>query len=86
MGVVARVTEGGKMNIPAQIRRQIGLENGGSVMISVVDGEVRMRALKDVLSHLQADAQRVFAGSGETVDAFLRDRRREAAREGDAEA
>ena len=38
MGSVARVSEGGKMNIPAQIRRQVGLEHGGPVMVSVVDG------------------------------------------------
>ena len=72
------------MNIPAQIRRQVGLENGGPVMISVVDGEVRMRVLRDVLAGLQADARGVFAGTGETVEGFLRERRAEAAREGDA--
>jgi antitoxin component of MazEF toxin-antitoxin module len=74
------------MNIPAQIRREVGLEHGGPVMVSVVDGEIRMRVLRHVLADLQADAQQVFAGSGETVDGFLLERRDEARREGDEPA
>jgi len=83
MGTVARVSEGGKMNIPAYIRREVGLEHGGPVMVSVVGGEIRMRVLRDVLTGLQDEARAVFAGSGETVDRFLRERREEARRDGD---
>ena len=86
MAIVTKVAEGGKMNIPAQIRRQVGLEHGGPVMVSVVDGEIRIRAVRHVLAGLQNDARQVFAGSGETVDTFLRDRRTEAVREGDIAA
>jgi AbrB family looped-hinge helix DNA binding protein len=86
MASVARVSEGGKMNIPAQIRREVGLEHGGPVMVSVVDGEIRMRVLRRVLAELQAEAREVFAGSGETVDGFLLERRDEARREGDESA
>lgn len=83
MAIVTKIAEGGKVNIPAQIRRQVGLEHGGPVMVSVVDGEIRIRAVRHVLAGLQNDARQVFAGSGETVDGFLRDRRAEALREGD---
>lgn len=83
MGSVARVSEAGKMNIPAQIRREVGLEHGGPVMVSVVDGEIRMRVLRDVLIELQTEARAVFDGSGETVERFLEERRQEARREGD---
>ena len=86
MAVVTKVTDGGKMNIATQIRRQVGLERGGPVMVSVVDGEIRIRALRQVLTGLQQKAQRVFAGSGETVAGFLHERRAEAAREGDIPA
>jgi AbrB family looped-hinge helix DNA binding protein len=86
MGSVARVSEGGKMNIPASIRREVGLEHGGPVMVTVVGGEIRMRMLRQVLSDLQAEARDVFAGSGETVDGFLRERRVEAYRDGDPPA
>ncbi|HET6609907.1 MAG TPA: AbrB/MazE/SpoVT family DNA-binding domain-containing protein [Rhodopila sp.] len=74
------------MNIPAQIRREVGLEYGGPVMMSVVGGEIRMRPLRRVLADLQGDAQAVFAGSGESVDRFLTERRQEARREDDPAA
>ncbi len=83
MPVMTKISNLGKMNLPSHIRRQVGLENGGPVMLSVVDGEIRIKALRRVLTSLQDQAQSVFAGSGETVDGFLRERREEAAREGD---
>jgi len=55
-------------------------------MVSVVDGEIRIRALRQVLTNLQDQAQSVFAGSGETVAGFLAERRAEAAHEGDIPA
>ncbi len=84
MGSVARVSEGGKMNIPANIRREVGLERGGPVMVSVVDGEIRMRVMRQVFADLQDEARTLFAGSGVTVDGFLADRRDEARGEGEA--
>ncbi len=86
MGLVARISEGGKMNIPAQIRREVGLEYGGPVMMSVVDGEIRMRPLRHVLTDLQGDARAVFAGTGESVDRFLTERRQEARQDDDPAA
>ena len=86
MATVTKISELGKMNIPVQIRRQAGLERGGPVMMTVVDGEIRLRAVRNVLSGLQADAESVFGGSGETVDGFLTDRRAEAARDEAASA
>ncbi len=74
------------MNIPAHIRRAVGLEQGGPVLVSVVDGEIRMRVMRQLLADLQDEARVVFAGSGETVDDFLRDRREEANREDDPPA
>jgi AbrB family looped-hinge helix DNA binding protein len=81
MAIVTKVSELGKMNIPAQIRRQVGLERGGPVMMSVAAGEIRLRPVQTVLTGLQDDADAVFAGSGETVDGFLAERRSEAARD-----
>jgi AbrB family looped-hinge helix DNA binding protein len=81
MAVVTRISELGKMNIPVQIRRQTGLERGGPVMMTVVDGEIRLRPVRGVLTSLQSHAAEVFAGSGETVDGFLAERRTEAARD-----
>jgi hypothetical protein len=86
MASMTKISNLGKMNLSAQIRRQAGLENGGPVMVSVVDGEIRIRAVRQVLANLQRNARAVFAGSGETVDDFLRERRTEAAKDGDIAA
>ncbi len=81
MPVVTKVSELGKINIPAQIRRQTGLERGGPVVMTVVAGEIRLRPVRTVLTSLQSDADSVFSGSGETVERFLAERRAEAARD-----
>jgi AbrB family looped-hinge helix DNA binding protein len=81
MAIVTKISELGKMNLPAQIRRQTGLERGGPVIVTVVDGEIRLRAVRSVLTNLQREADQIFADSGETVDRFLAERRDEAARD-----
>ncbi|HEX5325074.1 MAG TPA: AbrB/MazE/SpoVT family DNA-binding domain-containing protein [Acetobacteraceae bacterium] len=82
MDTLTKVSESGKLNLPAQIRRQIGLEQGGPVLVRLEDGEIRIRTVRDVMARLQAQAQSLFSGSGYAVDDFLRERREEAAREG----
>ena len=81
MAIVTKISELGKMNLPAQIRRQTGLERGGPVIVTVVDGEIRLRAVRSVLTNLQREADQIFSDSGETVDRFLAERRDEAARD-----
>ncbi len=78
-----RVSGTGKVSLPAKLRRMVGLEHGGPVVVRVQDGEIRIRSVRDVLAELQADARRVFAGSGENVEGFLRERHAEAAHEND---
>ncbi|HYZ20858.1 MAG TPA: AbrB/MazE/SpoVT family DNA-binding domain-containing protein [Rhodopila sp.] len=84
MTIIARVSEAGKMNLPAEIRRQVGLEHGGPILVTVVDGEIRMRAMRQALVDLQDEAGRIFAGSDESVERFLEERRTEAQRESGA--
>ncbi|MFO1023615.1 MAG: hypothetical protein U1E70_00405 [Acetobacteraceae bacterium] len=83
MVAVTKISNQGKMNLPAQIRREAGLENGGPVMVSVVDGEIRIRDLRQVLKDLQQQAKTVFADTGESVDRFIEERRAEANRDAD---
>jgi bifunctional DNA-binding transcriptional regulator/antitoxin component of YhaV-PrlF toxin-antitoxin module len=81
MAILTKVSELGKMNIPVQIRRMTGLERGGPVLMTVVAGEIRLRPVRTVLTSLQADADAIFAGSGDSVDGFLAERRAECARD-----
>lgn len=79
--VRAKVTESGKLNIPARQRRLVGLDQGGPVMIRVEDGELRIHTVRDTMQALQDWAARLLPGV--TVDAFLAERRDEARREGE---
>jgi hypothetical protein len=86
MGSVAKVSAAAKMNLAARVRRAVGLENGGPVLVSVVDGEIRIRAVRSVLADLEAEAQVAFSGFGETVDGFPWERRKGAKDERDVPA
>ena len=70
------------MSIPARQREQLGLDAGGLVVAHVENGELRLRPALAVLEDIQAEFDRYLAGSGETVDRFLADRRKEAERDG----
>ena len=75
MDTLTKVSDTGKLNLPAQLRRQVGLDRGGPVLVRVEDGELRIRTVQEAMRRLQQDARRIFAASGETVDRFLTERR-----------
>jgi bifunctional DNA-binding transcriptional regulator/antitoxin component of YhaV-PrlF toxin-antitoxin module len=78
---IARVSESGKLNLPAQHRRLIGLEHGGPVRIRVVDGEIRIRTVAATMEALQKQAKALL--QTDSVDAFLSDKRQAASLEND---
>lgn len=81
MGAIVRVSPSGRVNLPARLRRQIGLEEGGAVLLSVQEGEIRIQTVREAVSRLQEQARRIFADSGGTVDRFIAERREDARRE-----
>lgn len=79
MNIILTVSESGQVDLPADLRRSIGIEHGGSVSVRVENGELRMRSTAEVLADLQATGRKILAG--DSVDQFIADRRREAAEE-----
>ena len=79
--LLIKVAPNGRMSIPAKQRKALGLENGGSVVATVQDGELRIRTVKAVLDEVRDRLAPVLKASGDTVDKFIADRRAEAARE-----
>ena len=79
MNVVLNVSEAGHLDLPADLRKSMGIENGGPVSVWIENGELRVRAVADILAELQAEGSRIQAN--DSVDRFLADRREEAARE-----
>ena len=77
-----KVTESGRLSLPAEFRRAVGLEKGGEVVVELNGREIRIRPVDEVLARAQAKARRLLAGKPDiSVDDFLAERRREAERE-----
>ena len=81
--VLSRVSDSGRFNVPASLRKMVGLESGGPVVVRVEGGELRIRTVRDLMTELQGEARALFAGSGESVEGFLEGRRAEAAGDGE---
>lgn len=71
----------GRLSIPAKQRKALGLENGGMVVSTLENGELRIRPIGAVIAEIQAMVAPYRKASGDTVDQFIADRRAEAARE-----
>jgi AbrB family looped-hinge helix DNA binding protein len=76
-----RMAANGRLSVPAKFRKALGLEEGGMVVLSLQDGEIRIRPVGVVLAEVQAIVAPYRQASGDTVEQFLADKRVEVARE-----
>jgi AbrB family looped-hinge helix DNA binding protein len=77
-----RLSESGRLSIPASFRKAVGLEAGGDVLVELEGKEIRIRSLNEAVAQAQAMARRLLAGHPEaSVDDFIAERRREAEKE-----
>jgi AbrB family looped-hinge helix DNA binding protein len=75
----AKVTEGGRVVIPAEIRRQLGFQPGVEVVLNVADGELRIRSVRQAIEHARDLVRRHVDKSTSLADELISERR-EAAR------
>lgn len=54
-----KIVEGGKLIIPASFRRELEIGIGDTVVIELVDGELRVRSRKADLRRLQDRVRRI---------------------------
>lgn len=81
LGARVRMGAGGRLVIPAEIRRELGLNEGEPVILQVEDGSLRLWTLREAIRRAQ-EAMRPYRVPGRSlVDEFIADRRAEAARE-----
>ncbi|HEX4199011.1 MAG TPA: AbrB/MazE/SpoVT family DNA-binding domain-containing protein [Caulobacteraceae bacterium] len=77
-----RVTESGRVSLPADMRRAVGLERGGGVVFELEGGEIRIRPLGEVVARAQALSRRLLGDDPDAGSAgFIAERHREARRE-----
>ena len=76
-----KIIEGGKLIIPAPMRRELGLATGDTVVVEVTDGELRVRSLPAAIARAQTILRRHVPEGVSLADELIADRRREAERE-----
>ena len=76
MTVQVTITPNGRMSLPADIRKRLGLSGGGALLVEETDDGVILRTVAQSIAHSQALAKRFTGGNSDaSVDAFLAKRR-----------
>lgn len=81
MREIARLAEGGRVVVPAAMRKLLGLEKGDAVWLTLVDGELRVRPARSALRRIQAHLRSGTASARSAPIELVVDRRIEAARD-----
>ena len=76
-----RIVSGGRLQIPADVRRELGLTDGDGVRLEVVDGELRVRSYQAVIKAIQAEVRKYVPTDVSLAEDLIADRRAAAARE-----
>jgi len=77
--IPVRITQGGRLVIPAAIRKSMKLADGEMVMLQMKDHMLQVTTIDDQIDAIQAFCAPLL-GAG-AVDEFIAERRREAAKE-----
>jgi AbrB family looped-hinge helix DNA binding protein len=67
--------------IPAEIRRELGIESGETLMARVESGRLVLERRSEILSRLRSELREAAPPGTSMVDELLAERRREARRE-----
>lgn len=71
------ITPNGRMSLPANIRKRLGLEAGGVVLVEETPDGVVLRTVEQAVAKAQAIAKRYAQQPDASVDAFLAARRKD---------
>lgn len=75
MTLQVNITANGRMSLPVAIRKRLGLEGGGAVLVEETADGVVLRTVGQAVARAQAIARRYAAHPDASVDAFLAGRR-----------
>jgi len=79
--MLAKLDKTGRLLIPSQIRRQLGLGGGSEVILSVDDGELRVYTRAEAVRKAQEFCRKLVRPGVSMVDELIAERREEARRE-----
>lgn len=71
-----KLVSGGRLQVPADMRRALGLADGDQVLLRIVDGELHVRPVHNALGRVQ-DRLRTHLPAGTSLsEELIADRRR----------
>lgn len=76
-----KMSEGGRVVIPAEIRKALNLNEGDTVLWELLDGEARLTSRREQLRRAQALVRRYVPEGVSLVDELIAERRAEASSE-----
>lgn len=78
MAVQITITPNGRMSLPVDIRRRLGLTRGGALLVEETEDGVILRTVAQSIAHAQALAEQYTGHNREaSVEGFLARRREE---------
>ena len=77
MSLQVNITANGRMSLPAGIRKRLGLETGGSVILEETADGVVLRTVGQAVARAQMIARNYADHPDASVDAFLSGRKAE---------
>jgi len=76
-----RMTDGGRVVIPAEYRKALGLEAGDELIVALEDGELRLFTLQQAVRRVQAIARKYIPEGRSLSEELIAERRAESANE-----
>ena len=82
LGQAVKIIEGGKLVIPAHMRRAMGIARGDTVVVELLpEGELRVRPLAAAVRRAQAIVRQSIKGDRSLAEELIHERKQEAAHE-----
>jgi len=72
-----RLVSGGRLQLPAEMRKALSLGDGDTVLLEMVAGEIHVRPLRDAVSRVQARLRKYIPADVMLSDELIADRRAE---------
>jgi len=79
--VMTKLGEGGRLVIPVEYRRELGVETGDELVLVLEDKSIRVSTPREAIRRAQALVRKYVPEGRRLSDELIADRRREAQRE-----
>ncbi|MCH7624366.1 MAG: AbrB/MazE/SpoVT family DNA-binding domain-containing protein [Chloroflexi bacterium] len=79
--IKTKLGKGGRVVIPAEYRKRLGIEPGDEIIVTFKDGEIKITTVREAVRRAQEIVRRFVPEGRMLSDELIRERREEAGRE-----